>query len=288
MVDGDGVSDGQRKVVKYFKSRAPYWDWVYRGADVCSRVFQRRREVVLRMIGQLSPPRNACVLEVGCGSGLTAVELARRGYTVQAVDLVKEMIDLTRQHAAQANVSDKVFASIGDVQSLHFADDTFDLVLAVGVLPYLGSPLAAMKEMARVTRPGSYLIFTSDNYWRLDRILDPDWSPLLTPLRDFASRVLDRRRRMPDYVYSIKELRALVYSARLQECKVVTVGFGPFTFHGRKIPDRVGVWLDEGLQHLAERDPLGPLSRFGSHHVLLARKRSAKIESPDIWRDQLT
>lgn len=239
------------------------------------------------MIEQLTLPKNARVLEVGCGSGLTAVELARRGYSVQAVDLVKEMLDLTLQHAAQAGVSDRIFTSIGDVQRLHFADSIFDLAIAMGVLPYLHSPLAAIREMARVIRPDSCLIFTSDNYWRLDRILDPDWSPLLKPLKHLALSVLNlighEQKRMPDYVYSIRELRVLVDSARLQECKVVTVGFGPFTFHGKMIPDRVGVWLNERLQQLAERNPVGPLSRLGSHHILLARK-VPKPESPKMER----
>lgn len=268
-------------MVEHFTSNAPYWEWVYRGTDICSRVFQRRREVVLRMSGRLSLPKNACVLEVGCGSGLTVVELARRGYTVQAVDITRKMIDLTLQHAAQANVADRVFASIGDVQSLHFADNIFDLVLAVGVLPYLHSPLDAMKEMARVTKPDSYLIITSDNYWRLDRILDPAWSPLLKPLKLAALKVLNligyKRKTMPDCVYSTKELRVFVNSARLHECVVVTVGFGPFTFRGGKIPDRAGAWLNKRLEQLAERDPTGPLKRLGSHHILLARKRAKRV-----------
>jgi len=267
MADPDKVNEGQRQVVKYFTSAAPRWDEHYRGTSVLSRVFQRRRRVILKMISQLPLPQNACVLEVGCGAGLTSVELARRGYTVQAVDLAKTMINLTLQHAAQANVFERLFASIGDLQNLHFANDTFDLVLAVGVLPYLHSALKAMKEMARVTRKHGYLIFTSDNYWRLDRFLDPDWSPFLKPLSERAKQY-----RLPDYVYSIKEIRALLNSSRLTECKVVTTGYGPFTFRGKTIPHRTGVWLNESLQQLADRDPKRLLSKFGSHHILLAQK----------------
>ena len=175
------------------------------------------------------------------------------------------------------------YPPLSDVHSLHFAENTFDLVLAMGVLPYLHSPAAAIREMARVARPGSHLIITSDNYWRLNHILDPYWSPPLEPLRYLARKVLNlvgpcsrktRRagRPTPVYMYSMKELRALANSARLEECKVVTVGFGPFTFLGKKIlPDSVGVWLNERLEELAERNLLG-LNRVGSQHILLARK----------------
>jgi intracellular sulfur oxidation DsrE/DsrF family protein len=77
---------------------------------------------------------------------------------------------------------------------------------------------------------------------------------------------------MPDYVYSIKEVRNLLNSAQLEECKVVTTGYGPFTFRSKKIPERAGVWINERLQQLAERDPKSLLSKLGSHHILLVRK----------------
>lgn len=273
-------------MIEKFKSEASYWDAIYRGADVHSKIYQRRRKVILRMIGQLSLPRNARVLEVGPGAGLTTVELARRGHTVQAVDVVKEMLDLTLQHAAQAKVSNRVFTFIGDVHSLHFVENTFDLVLAIGVLPYLHSPAKAIREMARAARPGGYLIITSDNYWRLDHFLDPYKNPLLRPLRYFAMKILNsvglysrnawpRGRATPVRMYSIKDLRAFVSSAHLKECRVVTVGFGPFTIFGKKILlDSAGVWLDEKLQQFAERNflRLGRTGRAGSQHILLARK----------------
>ena len=107
------IHDQQRRVAERFKSEALYWDAIYRGTDLYSKIYQRRREIILRTIVQLSLPWNARVLEVGSGAGLTTVELARRGHTVQAVDVVKEMLNLTLQHAAQANVSNRVSTSIG-------------------------------------------------------------------------------------------------------------------------------------------------------------------------------
>ena len=281
----------QRRVAERFRSEAPYWDAVYRGTDVFSRILQRRREVILRMIDQLSLSKNAHVLEVGCGAGLTTVELARRGYDIQAIDVAKEMLDLTLQHAAQANVSDRVFASIGDVHSLHFAENTFDLVLAVGVLPFLHSPATAMRQMTSVTKPGRYLIVTSDNYWRLNHLIDLYMNPLLGSLRYSAKRILsavglyNRPTRCAGqgprvYMYSMKDLRAFVSSAQLEESKVVTIGFGPFTFLGKNILlDSAGVWLDARLQQLADRG-FPPLSATGSQHILLARKVCAKSETP--------
>ena len=97
------------------------------------------------------PPRSE-VLEVGCGAGLTTVALAQRGLRVHAIDPVPTMIELTQWHAAEAGLSGAVDAGLGDVHALPFDNDAFDLVVALGVLTWLHSPLIALQEMARVTR----------------------------------------------------------------------------------------------------------------------------------------
>jgi ubiquinone/menaquinone biosynthesis C-methylase UbiE len=241
--------------------------------------------MILQMVDQLCLPNDACVLEVGCGAGLTTVELAIRGCNVQAIDTVEGMLNRTLDNAARASVSDRVFVSISDVHSLHFSKNTFDLVLAIGVLPFLHSPATAIREMARVAKPGGHLIITSDNYWRLDCGLDPYRNPLLGPLRYSAKRILSaiglyNRQGPRVYMYSMKDLMTFVSSAQLEENKVVTIGFGPFTLLGKNIlPDSAGVWLDERLQQLADRGfPL--LSATSSQHILLARKARAKSETP--------
>jgi SAM-dependent methyltransferase len=57
----------------------------------------------------------------------------------------------------------RVHYGIADVEFLPFCDCTFDTVLCVGVLQYLGAPDAALKELARVTRSGGQVIITFPN-----------------------------------------------------------------------------------------------------------------------------
>ncbi|MGD0176602.1 MAG: class I SAM-dependent methyltransferase [Candidatus Bathyarchaeia archaeon] len=277
------TNNQQQLVVRHFKSQATRWYALYKGTDLESRHYQQRRASVLEMTEQVFLPINGRVLEVGCGAGLTTVELARRRYTVEAVDAVEEMIDLTKRHASEANVLERVSLSIGDVYNLQFADNTFDLVLAVGLLDWLHSPLRALGELSRVAKNGGFLILTCPNYWALNRILDPVSSPLLYPLRGFAKRLLGTigvyngsrgsAKRWPRmYMYSTKDFAALVASQRLELIKLMTVGFGPFSFLGKRIlSDSSGIRLYENLQRLTSQN-LSPIRKMGRASILVAKK----------------
>lgn len=287
IADESGIYERQRRADQHFKSEALSWDVLYKRTDIYSRIYQLRRARVLETIEKLSLPNSARVLEVGCGAGLTTVELARRGHTVDAVDTVKEMLDLTRRHSAEEKVSDRVSAVIGDVHSLAFAGNTYDLVLAIGVLPWLHSPGRAIKELTRVTKPEGYLIVTSANRWQLSHILDPMLNPLLSPIRILAITFLrskglhNRNQRSASQqaqlqYYSIKDVHMLMASQPLQHVSVVTVGFGLFSFLGKRIlPDTLAIWVHEKLQRMADRN-IPVLRATGYDHIVLARKRSSE------------
>ena len=101
------------------------------------------------------------------------VALARNGYTVDALDPTDAMLQMTRNGAAHQSVRDRVRLHSADVHALPFQAHTFDVVIAIGVIPWLHSERVALQEMQRVLKPGGYLLVTADNNARLDRILDP-------------------------------------------------------------------------------------------------------------------
>jgi ubiquinone/menaquinone biosynthesis C-methylase UbiE len=66
---------------------------------------------------------------------------------------------------------------MGDTHRLSFPTGTFHLVTALGVLSWLHQPGSAIAEMARVTRPGGYVLVTSRNSLDVARLLDPGRTP---------------------------------------------------------------------------------------------------------------
>ncbi len=116
--------DAQKLIDSYFHREALYWEKIYKGTGVLEVIHQERLGMVLNLAEKFAPSRTGQVLDVGCGAGLAAVALAGRGYLVQAVDSVPEMVELTRASAAREGLQSRVCCARGDIQHLAFADSS--------------------------------------------------------------------------------------------------------------------------------------------------------------------
>jgi len=101
--------------------------------------------------------RGRDVLEVGCGAGTDLVRFARGGARVTGVDLSASAIELARQNFAQQGLSADLREADGE--RLPFADGSFDLVYAHGVVQYTTNAAALIHECHRVLRPGGEAVF---------------------------------------------------------------------------------------------------------------------------------
>jgi ubiquinone/menaquinone biosynthesis C-methylase UbiE len=273
------ASTSQQHVTDFFESTAGYWKTVYSDDRLLPAIYRDRHRTALGWVQDLDLCPNVRILEVGCGAGLLTVALARNGYTVDSLDSTDAMLRMTRNGAVRQGVQDRVRIHAADVHALPFQAHTFDLVIAIGVIPWLHSEHLALREMQRVLKPGGYLLVTADNNARLDRILDPLSSPLLAPFRLAAKRFLrlfglwspnsgfQPKRHYPG------EIDRSIGECGFENVKSGTVGFGPFTFLGKSIfSDTVGVRLHRWLQTLATRRSLSLLRWTGSHYLALVAK----------------
>ena len=107
-------------------------------------------------IGRL--PAGSRVLDVPCGGGV-ALRGLRRGQGVEyvAADIAPAMLDRTVAAAARRGVLDQVRTAEEDLLDLSFADDSFDLVVSLTGLHVVPDPVRAVRELARVLRPGGRL-----------------------------------------------------------------------------------------------------------------------------------
>jgi SAM-dependent methyltransferase len=102
------------------------------------------------------------VLEIGCGTGTDALEFARRGFQVTAIDLVEQAIRSARGKARRANV--KVDFRVGDVLKADLGGP-YDILFDRGVYHALRlSDLKGFQQMLRrVTHPGSWWLSLAGN-----------------------------------------------------------------------------------------------------------------------------
>jgi ubiquinone/menaquinone biosynthesis C-methylase UbiE len=236
--------------------------------------------MALSWVDSLALASGARILEVGCGAGLLSVDLARRGLCVVAIDPVEAMVAQACQHAAQAGVGDEALSvTRGDATALAFPDASFDLVVALGVLPWLEDPQGAVREMARVTRMGGYVLVTVDNRARLHSFFDPWLNPGTAWLKRVVRSVLagaglyrPSGRSLGARLHSQRFTDTALDGAGLAKIRGATVGFGPFTVFRRSVlPPAYAVALHHRLQHLANRH-VPVLRATGSQYMVLACK----------------
>ena len=269
----------QRNVTDYFESTAAYWKEIYSDDRLLPVIYRDRQKTALGWIWELDLRPNARVLEVGCGAGLITVALARNGYSVDALDPASSMLQMTRDHAADQGVQDRIRMHTADVHALPFQAQTFDLVVAIGVIPWLHSEQVALQEMQRVLKPGGCLLVTADNNARLNGIVDPLSSPLSLPVRWVAKRFLQllglwptNSRFRPKRHYP-SEVDRLMGECNFKKLKSCTVGFGPFSLFGKTLlTDSIGIGLHRRLERLASRPYFSLLRWTGSHYLVLATK----------------
>jgi len=101
--------------------------------------------------------RGRSVLDVGCGAGVDLARFAKGGAEVTGVDVSPSAIDLARTNFAQQGLRGRF--EVADGERLPFADDTFDLVFAHGVVQYTAQPQRLVDECRRVLKPGGEAIF---------------------------------------------------------------------------------------------------------------------------------
>lgn len=270
---GDDRRGGvQEHVNAHFDSTASYWDGVYLGGSLQGAIYRLRQSAVLQNVDAAQLPSGAQVLEIGCGAGHLTVELARRGLQIDAVDASQAMVDATAGRVAQAGLAGNVTVGPADVHALPFDAGRFDLVVAVGVIPWLHSPGDAVREMARVLRPGGQMILTADNRARMTSFTDPRGIVALSPLKQ-ARTALRRRSGLASSRLDFPgRIDGLLTAEGLRPVDRRTVGFGPLTFLGRPLfGDARGVRINDRLQALADRGTPG-LRWTGWHYVVRAAR----------------
>jgi arsenite methyltransferase len=102
--------------------------------------------------------QNKYILDVGCGSGATAVYLARSwGCRVMGVDILPRMVERARELSKRQGTGGLTEFRVADAQDLPFPDGIFDAVITESVTAFPEDKQKAVEEYARVLKPGGYV-----------------------------------------------------------------------------------------------------------------------------------
>lgn len=127
------------------------------------------------------------LLDVGCGPATITTDfvgLVSPGRVV-GLEPVAGILDTARKNAQAAGVADAVSFDVGDVYSLPYDDDSFDVVHAHQVLQHLSDPIAALREMRRVCRPGGVVAARDVDYGAIT------WFPVVSGVERWQAAYRD-------------------------------------------------------------------------------------------------
>ena len=149
----EGRSDPvKQQVAAHWNRRAKHFDWDF-GHSIRTAA---ERAAWDRILGRVLAGRGSLdVVDLGCGTGFLALELAARGHRVSGIDFAPAMIAVAREKAAARGLV--VRFEEGDAEALPFAAASFGLAVSRHLLWTLPHPEAAITEWIRVLRPGGRL-----------------------------------------------------------------------------------------------------------------------------------
>ncbi len=105
------------------------------------------------------PCRGGTILDIGTGTALIPIELARTdpNAVILAIDLADSMLELARENIARAGLGDRVVAEKVDAKGLPFPDGEFEAVISNSIVHHIPEPAEALAEMVRLLAPGGTL-----------------------------------------------------------------------------------------------------------------------------------
>lgn len=138
----------------------------------------------MRLISEYLRPDSA-VLEIGCGTGMYGIGLAQKGYTVKGFDYSEKMVDKSRANAGREGVT--IDYCVADAEKKLPYGEEFNYALCLAVWECLPNPVAVLRNVHAVLKPGGRLLIITSN-------------PFMAPPIILAEKLRIKKLR-PAYVY---------------------------------------------------------------------------------------
>jgi len=117
----------------------------------------------LDWIAGLVPLNGLRVLDVGCGGGILADSMARKGASVLGIDLASKALKVAQLHAFEAQTQGVEYREISAEALAAEQPGSFDVVTCMEMLEHVPDPAAVVKACSALVKPGGYVFFSTIN-----------------------------------------------------------------------------------------------------------------------------
>ena len=117
----------------------------------------------LDWIDGIAPLKGQRVLDVGCGGGILADAMARKGAEVLGIDLAEKSLKVAQLHALEAGTSQITYRLVAAEALAAEMQDHFDVVTCMEMLEHVPDPASVVQACARLAKPGGWVFFSTIN-----------------------------------------------------------------------------------------------------------------------------
>lgn len=117
----------------------------------------------LDWIDGIAPLNRQRVLDVGCGGGILADAMARKGADVLGIDLAEKSLKVAQLHALEAGTSQITYRLVAAEALAAEMPDQFDVVTCMEMLEHVPDPASVVQACARLAKPGGWVFFSTIN-----------------------------------------------------------------------------------------------------------------------------
>lgn len=225
-----------------FDAVAPRW-WDEHGEF---RALHDLNPVRLEFIEARAPLQGRRVLDVGCGGGLLAEAMARRGAVVTGIDLAAGPLEVARLHALESGIEVDYQRSAAEQFAAQHAG-TFDVVTCLEMLEHVPRPGEVVMALAQLVKPGGHVVCSTINR-------GPKAFALAIVGAEYLLRLLPRGTHEYEKFIRPSELARFARLAGLQLVELAGLDYNPFTRQAR-------VTRDTSVNYLAYFTRPGPAAR---------------------------
>lgn len=146
-------SGGRIDLLAYYQSSRGYLERLQRRGPHSHKYYLN---LIRRFAGQ-----GALVLDLGCGIGSSSMLIANSGYTCYGLDCSHLFLTQATLDAKKRRIPVQFLS--GDICTLPFAEEVFDVVASHASLEHVTQPEEALQEMIRVVKPGGHIVIVGPN-----------------------------------------------------------------------------------------------------------------------------
>jgi 2-polyprenyl-6-hydroxyphenyl methylase/3-demethylubiquinone-9 3-methyltransferase len=152
------VNADPRELAKFSELAHRWWD-----TESDFRPLHQINPLRLDWIDSLAPLSGKRVVDVGCGGGILADAMARRGADVLGIDLATKALKVAQLHAIEAATPRIAYREIAAEALAEEAPERFDVVTCMEMLEHVPEPSSVVAACAHLARPGGWVFFSTIN-----------------------------------------------------------------------------------------------------------------------------